>query len=285
MHVILGGTGHVGSATAEALLSRGEPVTVVTRNAENAEGLRRKGARVAVADIADTEALRAIFRRGRRLYALNPPASPDGDTDIREKRTIASILSAIEGSGLEKVVGHSTYGARKGERIGDLGTLFELEEGLRRQPVPASILRAAYYMTNWDMSLETAKNNGVLTTFFPSDFRLAMVAPEDLGEAAADLMTEPASETRLVHAEGPERYSSADVAAALSQRFGKPVEVKTVPREQWEETYRSFGFSDAAAKSYAGMTALAMESPPPPPNEARRGRVTLRRYLSGQDVQ
>ncbi|MFS2017377.1 NAD-dependent epimerase/dehydratase family protein [Massilia sp. CT11-108] len=39
MHIIIGGTGHVGSATARALLRRGEPVTVVTRNAGHAAGL------------------------------------------------------------------------------------------------------------------------------------------------------------------------------------------------------------------------------------------------------
>lgn len=278
MHIILGGTGHVGTATTEALLSRGEPVIVVSRNAEKAESLRRKGAEVAFADINDTQGLQAIFRRGRRLFALNPPASPDGDTDAREKATIASILAAIEGSNLEKIVGHSTYGAQKGERIGDLGTLYELEEGLKCQAIPTSILRAAYYMTNWDMGCETAKNNGVLTTFFPADFRIAMVAPQDLGEAAADLMMEPPESRRLVHVEGPERYTPADVVAAFSSALGRSVQVATIPRDKWEETYRSFGFSDVAAKSYAGMTALALDEPMPPIGDVRQGKVTLRQY-------
>ena len=34
MYIILGATGHVGSAVAETLLGRGEAVTVVTRDAE-----------------------------------------------------------------------------------------------------------------------------------------------------------------------------------------------------------------------------------------------------------
>jgi uncharacterized protein YbjT (DUF2867 family) len=279
MHIILGGTGHVGSAAAKALLARGEAVTVVARNADKAEKLRQLGAEVAVADIHDTGVLRRIFRRGRRLYALNPPAAPNTNTDAEEKKTIASILAAIEGSGLEKIVGHSTYGVRKGEAIGDLGTLYALEDGLKHQPIPASILRAAYYLTNWDMSLETAREKGVLNTFFPEDFRLPMVAPEDLGEAAADLMTEPAGETRLLYVEGPDRYTPADVAAALSERFERSVKVVTTPPDKWEETYRSLGFSAAAGKSYAGMTALTMDTPIPPISEVRRGRLGLEHYL------
>jgi uncharacterized protein YbjT (DUF2867 family) len=37
MHVILGATGHVGSAVAMALLDHREPVTVVTRDERRAE--------------------------------------------------------------------------------------------------------------------------------------------------------------------------------------------------------------------------------------------------------
>jgi uncharacterized protein YbjT (DUF2867 family) len=280
MHIILGGTGHVGKATAQALLDRGERVTVVTRSAEKAEDLRLRGATVAVADILDTEAVKAVFRKGRRLYALNPPAPPDTDTDAEEKRTIAAILSAIEGSGLEKIVGHSTYGARKGENIGDLGTLFELEEGLRNQPIPTSILRAAYYMTNWDMSVETARSDGTLPSFLPPDFRLAMVAPQDLGQAAADLLTEPVGSERLIHAEGPERYTPADVAAVLSKFLDRPVTVSPVAREDWEKTYRKLGFSDESAQSYAGMTALAVDMEAPDSGEVRRGKVGLKEYFA-----
>lgn len=39
MHIVLGGTGRVGSATARALLKRGEPVTIVTRDAAHGADL------------------------------------------------------------------------------------------------------------------------------------------------------------------------------------------------------------------------------------------------------
>ena len=40
MHIILGGTGHMGSATARALLDKGEPVTIVTRDPSKGAGWR-----------------------------------------------------------------------------------------------------------------------------------------------------------------------------------------------------------------------------------------------------
>jgi len=149
MYVVMGATGHVGAAVAETLLASGEDVTILTRRPERAGRWRDKGASVAMADVEDVDSLRAAFRRGQRAFLLNPPADVAGDTDATERRTIANILAALEDSGLEKVVAASTYGARPGQGIGDLTTLWELEEGLRRQPIPAAINRGAYYMTNW----------------------------------------------------------------------------------------------------------------------------------------
>lgn len=102
MHIVLGGTGHVGSALVEALLARGEAVTLVTRNAASASAWRDRGAQVAQADILDTPALTEVLRRGRRAFLLNPPGDPAGDTDAQERRTVAAILAAVRESRLEK---------------------------------------------------------------------------------------------------------------------------------------------------------------------------------------
>ena len=44
MHIVLGATGNVGSATVRALLNKGEAVTAVTRNRVHAAILERAGA-------------------------------------------------------------------------------------------------------------------------------------------------------------------------------------------------------------------------------------------------
>ncbi|WP_200887392.1 NAD-dependent epimerase/dehydratase family protein [Sphingomonas sp. ERG5] len=41
MYIILGGTGHVGSAAAKALLARGEAVTIVTHDKDKGAALNR----------------------------------------------------------------------------------------------------------------------------------------------------------------------------------------------------------------------------------------------------
>jgi len=279
MHIVLGGTGHAGSALVETLLSRGEQVALVARDRSKARALEARGARVLIADIRDVDALRRAYREGERLYMLNPPADPATDTQACERETVASMLRALEGSGIKKVVAHSTSGARPGELLGDLNVLYEMERGLKRTGIPTSVLRATYYMSNWDSALAMARDSGILKTFFPIDLEIPMVAPHDLGTVAADLMMAPLERTECVYVEGPTRYSSTDVAAAFAAALGREVKAETIPERDWIETFKSFGFSERAAMSYANMTRAVCEDDFPSISSTVHGKTSLEQYL------
>ncbi|WP_105419481.1 NmrA family NAD(P)-binding protein [Neorhizobium sp. T25_27] len=278
MYIVVGGTGHVGSAVAQTLLEEGKAVTVVTRNSDKAGAWRLRGAEVAVADVHDVTSLREVFRNGKRAFLLNPNADISSDTDREERETVRCLLDAIEGSGLEKVVAESTMGAQPGEECGDLNILYELEAGLMNQPIPASVIRAAYYYSNWDTMVGPVTKDGVLSTMLPADLTLPMVAPEDLGRVAARLLQEPIEQIGIHPVEGPKRYSPTDVAAAFAAALGRAVRIEVIPRENWEGAYRSLGFSDAAAHSYARMTALTADGPEYPADPIR-GSISLQTYI------
>lgn len=280
MHLILGGTGQVGSATARALLRQGEPVTVITRDADHALELEREGARIAVADLRNHAQLRDVFRTGDRAFLLNPPAAFSGDTDAEERANIEAVLQALDGSGLEKVVLQSTYGAHPGRRCGDLTVLYEFEQRLQAQPIPAAINRGAYFMSNWTGMLGAVRDGGSLPSFFPADLALPMVAPHDLGHAAARRLREPTGATGIRHIEGPARYSPRDVAASFSEALETKVEVAVIPREMWVETFLQFGFSEAAAQSYACMTGAVVDGKTQGPDKPEHGSTTLRDYVT-----
>ncbi|TKR31146.1 NAD-dependent epimerase/dehydratase family protein [Luteimonas gilva] len=280
MYVVMGATGHVGSSVASNLLAQKQAVVVVTRDAAKAEEWRGRGADACVIDdVRSVDQLRQAFKRGRRAFLLNPPAPIDTDTDREERETVRCILEALQDSGLEKVVAESTGGAQPGERCGDLNVLYEFEQGLERQPIPAHCIRAAYYYSNFDGMLGQAKR-GRLPSMYPADLKIPMAAPEDLGKIAARLLQESPADTGVTYAEGPERYSFADAALAFQQALGRPVALEVLPRTQWEEAFRELGFSPAAADSYARMTAATADSDFEVPGEPARGAVTLRDYIA-----
>lgn len=281
MYVIMGGTGHVGSAVAATLLARGEAVTIVTRDAEHAAHWRELGAQVAEADVNHVPSLRAVFRRGRRAFLLNPPADTSTDTDVTERRTVAKILEALDGMPLEKIVAESTGGAQPGERLGDLNTLWELEQGLSRQPIPVAINRAAYYMSNWDGLVDNVRESGKLPTFFPPDLPIPMAAPQDLGRIAAERLASSPQDDGIRYVEGPRRYTTADVAAAFAKALGRPVEVEVTPRDQWKQSFEAMGFSEPAAESYTRMTAASVDQRFDLADDPLRGETTLETYIRG----
>ena len=282
MFVVLGATGHVGSAVARTLLDRSEPVLAVTRSPEKARDWERRGAQAAVLDVGDPDALRSVLPRGGRLFALNPladPTDPSIDPEAEEIRTGDAIAAAVDGAGLERVVAQSTYGAQPGERIGDLGTLHHFEQVLGAQSTPVAFSRGAYFLSNWDGVVDQLRDEGRLPAMYDADTPIPMVAPADLGMVAADLLTSPEAPTGVRHVEGPRRYSPQDVADAFAEVLGRRVEVVVTPRSEWVSTFRGVGFSEAAAESYAGMTAAASDGRVTQPSEVIRGTTTLEEYV------
>lgn len=103
-----------------------------------------------------------------------------------------------------------------------------------------------------------------------------MVATQDVGRLAAALLQEEWSGTRVVELEGPARVSPNDIARAFTTALERRVRVETVPRESWENIFRTQGmrnplprmrmldgfnegwieFSEYGRSAVKGMTAL-----------------------------
>jgi uncharacterized protein YbjT (DUF2867 family) len=134
-------------------------------------------------------------------------------------------------------------------------------------------------MSNWVGMLEGIRDTRSLPSFFPADLTIPMVSPGDLGEAAARRLVEPVSDVDLRYVEGPERYTPRDVADALGEALGAKIDLNVIPLEAWEATFVQFGFSPAAAKTYACMTGAVVNGEPATPADPERGRTTLREYI------
>ena len=278
-HIILGGTGHIGSALADTLLSAGETVMIIGHDPQKAEHWTRKGAGFEVVDILDTAGLHELFGRGERLFILNPPAPPSSDTVAEETKSMLAIINALQGITPGKIVAASTYGAQPGNRLGDLGVLYQMEQQLASLQTPVALVRSAYYMSNWDMVIPFVKESGMLPTLYPPDFKLPMVAPADIGQYAAELMLN--DDTGLHFIEGPKPYSPNDVAAAFGEVFNKTVTVATTPEEEWLDALEKAGFSAPAAESMANVTRITkimLQNGYKAPNP-HRGQTTLHNYI------
>lgn len=241
MNIVTGATGNVGSALIKALISKGEKVTAITRDRSKAEKMFGNTVEIVQADVMDTNTLHQIFKRGAAVFILNPPADPSGNTDIEERKTARSLVAALQQLDIKRLVVESTMGSQPGDHIADLGVLYELEQDVKKLPYDCRIIRPAYYMSNWKNSLTEVKETGELTSFYPPDFKFPMVAADDIGALAAELMTAEKS-ARINPIQGPEEYTANDVAAALEEILSRNVKVKVIPRKEWENFISRLAF-------------------------------------------
>jgi uncharacterized protein YbjT (DUF2867 family) len=278
MFVILGASGNIGSQVVKSLRVADQPVLAVLHSAAKAEAMEAIGVEAVVTDVTDSDALRAVFRRGKRAFLVNPPGDTTADSNALELATSRSITDALAGSGLEKIVLASTYGAKPGDGIGDLTTLHDFEERAKASGIPVAINRGAYYFTNLAMLVEPTRG-GSLPSAFDASMALPMVDPSDLGVVAAERLLSGLDDTGIAYVEGPQRYTFGDVAAAFARHLGRDVRVTTTPRDQLAESFRAIGFSEQAAQSYARMTEATIDEKALP-QSPRRGRVTLDAYVA-----
>lgn len=241
IYAITGITGKVGGALARTLLAAGQRVRAIVRDARHGDVWAARGCEVAVADMEDAPALIAAFTGATAAFILPPPEFDPAPGYPEAKAVIDSVVAALTVTRPEKVLLLSTIGAdASNDNLLSQRTMIEI--ALRQLPLALTILRPAWFIDNVAWDVASARDTGVIHSFLmPTDRRIPMVAAQDVGRVAADLIQEDWSGIRVVELEGPRRLSPNDLADAFASVLGRPVRAVPVPRESWDELFRCQG--------------------------------------------
>jgi uncharacterized protein YbjT (DUF2867 family) len=251
VQAVLGVSGNTGGATARALLARGARVRAVVRDPGRGAPWSARGAAVAVADLADSDALAAAFAGADAAYVLNPPAYASPDLFARAETLARSVLAAARAAGLRRLVVLSSIGAHLPSATGNIATNHTFERVLGALDGAVTFLRPAYFMENWAWVGAPAAEQGVLPSFLsPADRAIPMVSVADIGETAADVMQEAGPGPRIVEIAGPTACSPRDAAAAFAEALGRPVTPTAVPDEEWPAALQAWRFSPRTIASW-----------------------------------
>ena len=259
MYVVTGVSGHTGSAAADALLGRGERVRVVVRDASKGEAWKKRGAEVAVADLADVGAMSRALSGADGAYLLVPPQYAAEDLIAAQKPVAEALAAAIRKSGLPHVVFLSSIGAQHATGTGPIRSLHSSEDVIGRAAPNVTILRAAYFFENAVPVLGEAKAHGVLPSFLTPGRAVPMVATKDIGRAAAEALLDPPKGRRVIELSGPREFTPEDVAAAVGRLLGREVRVQGVPLEAVVPAMTAAGMTAGTAalmqEMYAGVNS------------------------------
>jgi uncharacterized protein YbjT (DUF2867 family) len=281
MFVVVGATGNTGSAVADTLLSRKQPVRIVVRSADKGAAWKAKGAEVAVASLDDVSALAKAFEGTKGVYLLVPPNYGAEAWLADQCARMDRAAEAVKKSGIPHVVFLSSIGGHIAEGTGPIRAARYGEQVLGGAVKNLTILRPCYFMDNWAPVLGAAKGQGVLPTFIPPQAMVPMISTRDIGRVGAEQLMAGGKGTQIVELAGPEEYSPQQVAAVLSQILGREVSAQHAPLSAIVPTFKSFGFSNEAAKLFEEMYtsfstgAIGYEHPA----TLVRGNVTLAEAL------
>lgn len=250
MFAIVGATGKVGRTTAEILRRAGRPVRAIVRDPSKADGLAALGCETAVAEAHDVEALARAFAGAAAVQVICPVAPQADDAGGEMRGMIEAIGEALETARPARVLAISDYGAELSAPTGITSLFHHLERRLGRLSAPTLFLRSAEHMQNWSRVLGVAARTGRLPSLHhPLAKLFPMVSALDIGAVAAELLLAPSEASpRVVHVEGPRRYTAMDVAAAVAALDGREVQAFELPRSEWMATLTKGGVSESYAR-------------------------------------
>jgi uncharacterized protein YbjT (DUF2867 family) len=251
-YVILGASGNTGSILADFLLSKGEQVRVVGRDARRLQRFVRNGAEAFAADWSDAEALSKAFSGARAAYLMLPPISSREDQEQQSD----AIAQAAKGSGLRYAVYLSSYGAHVPQGTGPIAGLYSSEQKLNAiGGLNVLHLRAAYFMENNLAAIGMIRGMGIFGHALLPDLKMPMIATRDVGDYAAQrLLALDFSGKQTRELLGERDLSMAEATALLARGIGKPdLRYQQFPYDQIQQALTEMGFSPQKAAVYIEM--------------------------------
>ena len=186
MYAIIGASGNTGNVIAQKLLAQGEKVRAIGRDAARLAGLVQKGAEVFVANVTDASALTQAFRGTKAVYLMIPPAPSHPNVREEQERVTDALAAAVQNAGVKHAVVLSSIGADKPDKTGPVLGLRSLEHKLGGiTGLNALILRPGYFMENLLPQVGVIQSFGMTGGPLRGDLKVAMIATQDIGAAAA----------------------------------------------------------------------------------------------------
>ncbi|WP_418360385.1 NAD(P)H-binding protein [Sphingobacterium detergens] len=259
--VLTGSLGNIGKPLTRLLVQRGHHITVISSKVERVSDIRNLGAVAAIGSIQDLDFLRETFNGADAVYLMEVwegiGSLFDNKIDfLAEFKKIAqNYVTAVQQSGVKKIIHLSSVGAHSDQGNGSLLVHYHVEQILKTLPEDVSIkfMRPVGFFSNLYRSLLTIQSQGAIIQSYGGDRKEPWVSPYDIAATIADEM-EKSFNGRTVHYMASDEVSPNEIAAALGQSIGNPdLEWKVIPGEDLLDQMLSAGVNEWIAK---GMVAM-----------------------------
>ena len=248
IYAVTGATGHVGRVVADKLKVQGHEVRPVSRSAG--------------VDLDDAVALDRAFSGADGAFIMIPPEVKAADLRPRQIEVGLKLASAVKKAGTHRIVFLSSGNAQYEKGTGPILGLHDMEERLNALGLAELVhLRPSFFMENHLGAIGLIAQAGIYGTAFRPDAPLPMNATRDVGDIAAEFLTEdPFRQPRIWESLGARDYTMAEATHILGAAIGKP-DLKYV-QFSYDEARKAmigFGLSASYADSMMELTRSVNE--------------------------
>jgi NAD(P)H dehydrogenase (quinone) len=247
MILVTGASGKTGTAVVKALAAKRAQVRAYIRNPDHADVLLGLGAaEISLGTFDDAKALAQAAAGARAIYHICPNVSRD------EVAFARAVAAAAQAQGVKRFVYHSVLHPQI-EAMPHHWQKMRTEEMLFAAGFDLTVLQPTAYMQNilgvWDGIVR----DGVFRFPYPAATRLSLVDLDDVGEAAAIVLTQDGHEGATYELVGTLPLNQTDVASSLSASLGRTIRAEEVSLARWDARVRNAGMGDYERETLAAM--------------------------------
>lgn len=252
--LVTGASGHLGRATIEALLARGiaaSDIIATTRDVSKLADLATKGIEVRAADFNDAASLPAAFKGADRLAIISTDAIDAVGTRLKQQ---TAAVAAAKAASVSHIVYTSMPNPKVDSHITFAGDHRGTEEAVKASGLSYTILRNAWYQENLFMNLPQVLASGHWYTSTGVG-KFNSLARADCAAALAAALASETTESKSYTLTGPQKMTTAEVAALASDVLGKEIEVIQLNDEQLAGGMKAAGVPDFLIPFLIGFEA------------------------------
>ncbi|MEU6457254.1 NmrA family NAD(P)-binding protein [Streptomyces sp. NPDC047065] len=244
--LVTGATGRQGGAAARALLKSGVPVRALVRDpsTDRAAAVAALGAELVVGDLDDVGSLTRAAEGTRAVFSVQMP-DLDGAAFAGEVEQAARLIEGARAAGVPQFIHTSVSGAGQHaswvrDRWAAMEPYYTAKAGIQDRVREAgfahwTLLKPCFFMENFlpaeAIVFPRGLEGGLVSLLKPAT-RLALVAVDDIGSAAAAAVAEPERFDGVELELASDHLTMTEIAGILSHHLGTTVAAPDMSAEE-----------------------------------------------------
>ncbi len=238
MLFLTGAAGKTGRSILRALAASKISAKVLVRSSKQADSIRSIGDfEVVLGDLRDPSTYKSGLQGVDKIYYICPNIAPD------ELEIGNALIKIAQQNNIQHFIYHSVLHPQI-EAMPHHWQKLRMEETLFTSGIDFTVLQPCAYMQNVLAGWKRILDEGKYVVPYQISSRLSIVDLNDVGEAAARIISGANYANAIFELAGPEPLSQSEVAAEMSAALKRPIKAIEQSRDDWKHNAQQGGMED-----------------------------------------